>query len=159
MTEEEHHEAIPSEADQWPIDIRSLTKGQDIPSSQCEEIMGVRQSSARYPFAMLAFRAWIMTESARIGIPLSVSMRAGGLHINSDGEASRYHAKLAKDAERSVFRNFGHLCRTVNAAALSDQERAAHETRVRVLALKTAALKSARKEIGIDQQAIETDAE
>lgn len=149
-------ESLPAEADTWPLDINSLHKGQDLPASQCETIVGVRQSAARYPFALLGLREWIMTESARIGNPMSVSMRAGGLHINVDAEASRYHSKLAKDAERSVHRNFAHLCRTVSAAGLNEHERGEHEQRVRVLSLKVAALKSARGSIAATPNNIES---
>lgn len=132
------------EPEVWPIDINALAKGQDIPQSQCEEIMQAKVGTSRYPFALMALRSWIMDESARASKPLSVSIKSNGLHINMDGEASRYHAKLAKDAERSLFRNFGHLARTVTDANLTDHERMEHRQRVAVWAMKTSALKNAR---------------
>jgi hypothetical protein len=85
-----------------------------------------------------------MDESARTGKPLAVSMRANGLHINMDGEASRYHHGLAKDAERAIFRHMGHLARTVNETAMTEHEKMEHRQRLAVWALKTAALKNAR---------------
>lgn len=141
---DENTESLPAEVDAWPLDVSKLQKGQDLPASQCEEIVGVKQTAARYPFALMGLREWIMIESAKAGTPLSVSMRAGGLHINVDAEASRYHAKLARDAERSVHRNFAHLCRTVSGNALNEHEKAEHEQRVRLLSLKIAALKGVR---------------
>lgn len=142
---------LPSEVDTWPIDVRKLTKGQDLPVTQCEEILGARQNTTRYQFALMQLREWIMTQSAFIGMPLSISMRAGGLHVNTDGEASRYHDKLAKEGERSIRRNFSHLCRTVNTNLLTEHEKQAHEQHVRVWSLKTAALKGAARTIRHDE--------
>lgn len=136
-------EELTQVADTWPLDVRKLSKGDNLTVAQVEEITGTAAGSSRFPFAVMGLRAYIMQETARTGSPLSVSIRNGGLHVNTDAEASQYHHRLARDGERSIHRNFQHLCRTVSVAKLSDHERADHERHQRVWALKIAAMKKA----------------
>jgi citrate synthase len=142
-------DSIQAEALPYPLDIDKLERGQTLLAEECEQIIGVHRLHRTYDLRLLALREWIMQESARRRRPLSVCCKKGGLHINTDPEAAEYHARLAADGERKIGANFARMCRTVRPGQLGDLQRQAHETNIRVWALKWSALKSA--EIGADQ--------
>lgn len=144
MTE---HITEPETADvsPYPLDVSSLTRGQDITEAECAQIIGAKPGDKRWPFAMMMLVGWIMHESEAAGAPLSACQRKGGIHINTDAEAAVYHVRSAAKHEDGIKRNFRHLCKTVRADDLNDIQRMDHEQNVKLLALKVAALKGANK--------------
>ncbi len=130
-----------TESEPWPLDVTTLAKGQVITQGQCEHIIGMKADHLRFPFELMRIREHIMSESERTGVPLSVAIRGNSLVINTDGEASHYHSRLAKQAERSIHRNLHHLVKTVNIGGLSAAERSDHERRVSIWAMKAGRLK------------------
>ena len=128
----------------YPIDVAALTRGQDITMAECIDILGIQPEDKRWPFAMLMVTAWIIHESAALGSPLSVCQRKGGIHINTDSEASVYHARNAGKHEDGIRRNFTMLCKTVRADDLNEIQRLDHAQSVKLWALKVAALRGAR---------------
>jgi hypothetical protein len=137
-------ETMEQQPTRWPLDVRTLRKGQRLTPQECAEILGKPEPEA---MDLLGLREYIMDASEDAGLNFSVRVDAGGIRINEDAEASEYHARECERAERKLGRNFRRLCRTVDASALNDEQRAQHETSVRVQALKVAALRGARKEI------------
>ena len=132
----------PVETEPWPLDIKTITKGRIITQEECEKITGMRADHLRFPFELMRVRAFIMDESERIGTPFSVAIRGNSLVVNTDGEASEYHSRLAKMAERSIHRNLHHLIKTVDVGKLTAEERSAHERRVAIWAMKAGRLKN-----------------
>jgi hypothetical protein len=129
----------------YPLDVSSLTRGQDITEAECAQIIGCKPDDKRWPFGMMGLVEWISHESEATGRPLSVCQRRGGIHINTDAEAAVYHVNNANKHEDGIRRNFRRLCKTVRADDLNDIQRMEHEQNVKLLALKVAALKGANK--------------
>lgn len=142
-TQGNHMENIEdTEPEIWPIDVRSLVKGQTITQEECERIAGFSATHPRYPFEIMSLREFIMQESERLGTPLSIAIRGGSLVVNTDAQASDYHSRLAKMGERSIHRNFYHLAKTVDCSKLTEQERSQHDRRIAIWAMKSARLRS-----------------
>ncbi len=127
----------------YPLDVRALVKGQSLTASECEKITGVPAAHPRFAFEMMRLREDIMRLSAQAGMPLSVRIHGCELIINTDSEASSYHAKLAKEGERSIVRNLHHLTRTVDVTKLTGPEREEHDRRLRLWGMKAARLRGA----------------
>lgn len=134
-------------AEVYPLDVTRLTKGQDIPQPECERIAGVSATHSRYQWELLALRMHIIRESSMFGRPLSVAIRGNSLHVNTDAEASDYHAKLAKEAERSVHRNCHMIRHAVDAGNLTEEQRRVHDRRVAIIAMKSASLRQRTPQI------------
>lgn len=137
----------------WPLDVAKLAKGQVIGETECEEIVGIKSTHPRYPFELMGLREFIMSETGRTGAALSVAIRGNSLVINTDAQASMYHARLAKMGERAVHRNFYHLAKTVDTGKLTAQERADHDRRIAIWAMKSARLKSGSGQLPHSQAA------
>lgn len=124
------------ETEIYPLDVTKLNRGDVIEQSECERIAGVRADHARYRLHLEGLRDWVMKESEARGCPLSVATHGNSLRINTDAEASVYHARLCKQGERQIYRNLHRLTTTVRPDALPQREREAHERRVGLLAQK-----------------------
>jgi hypothetical protein len=144
---ESPQEIIEASATPWPLDFTKLQKGQTITTKELESITGIPSTHPNYNFALMTLRQDIMTQTERMGKPLSVRIHQLSLVINTDAEASLYHAKLGREAERCVFRNAHYLKNTVDVANLTNEERAEHDRRLLVAGVKTAALRGAKDHI------------
>jgi len=120
----------------YPLDVTKLTRGDVIEQVECERIAGVAASHARYRLHLEGLRDWIMKESEARGCPLSVATHGNGLRINTDVEASTYHARLCKQGERQIYRNLHRLTTTVRREVLPQREQEAHDRRCALLAQK-----------------------
>ena len=125
----------------YPLDVRSLRKGQYLGPDAVQKITGVKQDHPHYLFAVLQLREYIVKESQRLGSPLSIATHNGGIQVNTDEQAVQYHHKLAKDAARAIFRHQGMLRIAVDVRNLSDKSKQDYDRKLTLWGSKIAALK------------------
>lgn len=143
MSEDDDGSEIDFGADIYPLDWTTLRKGQDLTASQVAEATGVRSDHPRFPFAVLGLRDFIHRASADGGKPLSVCVRKGGLHINTDSEAIGYHDGRAKQNQRGIFRQLYMLSKAIDPAALTSEEQQRHTRALCLWGAKAGALRRA----------------
>lgn len=122
------------ETEIYPVDVTKLNRGDVVSQGECERILGVTVDHARYRLKLEWLRDWIFRETEKNGDPLSVATYKNGLRVNTDEEASRYHAHIADQCESRIFLNQHRLIVTVRRDQLTQREQAAHDRRLALMA-------------------------
>lgn len=132
-----------AEAIQWPpIPAEECAKGNTITPARLVELgaMTGDPGSGRWAFRLLALRDEIQRTHK-----VSVRIYKGGLHINTDAEASLYHNGRGEHAVTSIKRQVASLHSLVDPSRLTPAQQAAHDRSLCVWGAKIAALKRAAK--------------
>jgi hypothetical protein len=109
----------------YPIDFKSLRKGQVLSTEHLEYVTGVSSLDfEKFAFAVLNLRKEIMD---RTGYTVRIDQRQ--LRILTDAEASVYNHKRLHGRVNGMFRDFNHL-RKVDVLQLKDDEKKQHERRL-----------------------------
>lgn len=134
-----------AEAVTWPpIPDEELTKGSTLSPERLVELgaMSGDPTSGRWAFRLLALRDEV-TKRHRV----SVRIVRGGLHINTDSEASEYHNGRGECAVGSIKRQVAALHNLVDPSRLTGAQQAAHDRSLCVWGAKMAALKRVTRQI------------
>jgi hypothetical protein len=130
------------EAEIYPLDVTELKRGEVIDAARCAGITRKEPGTDSYRLALLSLRKWIMDETHERGEPLSIAIEGDTLRVNTDAEASDYHARLCETGQAQVYRNLRHLQRTVRRAILSPDEQKQHDRRLLLWAQKVMRLRA-----------------
>lgn len=130
-----------SEPDLYPLDWRSLVKGQEIPVQECERMLGVSRTDRRYGLRLVSARDYIMRCRAEIGQPVSLRISRGGLIVMTDPGASEYHAGRAEQGVRTIARHHRRLVALVDRSALDAEAQREHDRAVALGAARIQALR------------------
>jgi len=139
-----------AEAMAWPgIPSTEVVKGNTITATRLAEIGCISgdPTSGRYAFRLLKLRDELMQKSVRDGMPISVRICKGGLHINTDPEASVYHNDRGENGIHMVKRQVSALANLVDSSLLSSAEQQSHDRKLCVWGARMAALKRATRNI------------
>jgi hypothetical protein len=137
-----------AEAMAWPgIPAAEIVKGNTLTSTRLIEIGCIYgdPTSGRYAFRLLKLRDELMQKSVRDGTPISVRISKGGLHINTDAEASIYHHDRGENGIHMVKRQVSALANIVDASRLSSAEQQSHDRKLCIWGARMAALKRSTK--------------
>lgn len=135
------------EVAEYPLDISKLKKGMTLTATElvaCGAINGPWNRND-WAFDLLRLRDWIMARSIENGTPFSVRISRGGLHINTDSEASEYHDKRAHNAQRGIFRQIKAMHNLVDVSQLNDQQQQQHNRSLCNWGAKAAMIKKAER--------------
>lgn len=88
----------------YPIDVTTLNKGDVFPIAQCEQLVLRKFGTPQYSFGMLKLRQYIMRRRREIGMPVTVAIRKGELHILTDEHAATYNVSQFNQGRRRVVR-------------------------------------------------------
>lgn len=128
-------------ADLYPLDWRSLEKGQEIPAETCEKMLGVSRHDKRYGLRLIAARDYIMRARLEEGRPVSVRISKGGLLVMLDSSASEYHAGRAEVGVRQIVRHQRNMVVLVDRSALTAEAQREHDRTVALGAARVQALR------------------
>ncbi len=139
----------------FPLDVSKLTKGQNVPATECAGILGTQIGTAAHQLKLLGLRDTLMKLSYTRGEPLSIRIVRDGLHINTDAEASVYHADIAAMGEGMMIRHLGHMGRTVDLSKLTSSQQDQHVRSMAVLSMKVKRMQAPAKLEGPEMPRIE----
>jgi hypothetical protein len=128
------------------LNVETLNRGDDITPEECERILGIDRDHEHFPLKLATLASQIIRESGRSSRRLSACCRQGGIHINTDFEASVYHAKLARTSERGLLRHTTLMRTTVRVSQLTATQRRQHDEALCRMATKVAALRRAARD-------------
>lgn len=125
-----------------PIPEGELAKGNTITADRLEELgaMSGDRVSAKWAFRLLRLRDEIQSIHK-----VSVRILRGGLHINTDAEASEYHNGRGEGGLQMIKRQVNSMHKLVDASKLSPAEQARHDRSLCVWGARMAGLKRAVK--------------
>lgn len=139
-----------TQANAWPpIPDSEIFKGATLTPARLIELGAISGSpmEAQWAFRILRLRDEIMERSKREGSPLSVRISKGGLHINTDAQATIYHDDRGELAMSSVRRQVQALATLIDPSKLSSAEQVAHDRKLCLWGARMASLKRATKAI------------
>lgn len=129
----------------FPIDTKTLNKGDYLSPEWCEVTTGVDRSEPDYRFALLDLKATIIRNSIDDGRPLSCVIRGDGLYVQHDNEASVYHDKRAGAGVRLMARGLASMSALVDPSRLTERELDTHTRSQSLRALQVQAVRGATR--------------
>jgi hypothetical protein len=132
-----------AQAMSWPpIPDSECVKGNTLTPNRLVELgaMSGDPTSGKWAFRLLALRDELMRKHR-----VSVKIHKGGLHINTDAEASEYHNGRGEQAVVTIKRQVSCLHSLVDPSRLSPAQQAAHDRSLCIWGAKLAGLKRATK--------------
>ena len=127
----------------WPpIPEEEIQKGNTLTPTRLVELgaMAGDPTSGKWAFRLLGLRDELMRKHR-----ISVKIHKGGLHINTDAEASDYHNGRGEQAVTTIKRQVSLLHTVVDVAKLSAAQTANHDRALCIWGAKMAALKRATR--------------
>lgn len=93
--------------EQYPLDVKQLTKGQTIEAHEVSRMLGVKLDDVNaYRIAMLQLRGWIEQTTAELGIHLHLQCRRDDLYVLTDIEDVDYQDRQHHNGMRKMGRSF-----------------------------------------------------
>lgn len=129
----------------FPIDTRTLNKGDELSAEWCEATMGVKRHNPRYRLALLKLKERIIGNAIDDGRPLSIVIKGDGLRIQHDNEASVYHDGRSGAGVRMMARGLRNLNALVDQSALTAGQLADHARAVAIRAMQVQAVRGATR--------------
>lgn len=131
----------------YPLDVRTLSKGDIISAAECERLTGGKRSQPNYPLMLLGLRDAIARELKKIGVVYTLRISHGEILVCTDAEAARYNRRIVKLSVRRVRRS--HIRNLhVDTSKLTDEQRKSHERSIIHSGILLAASRSSRKKLG-----------
>lgn len=133
----------------YPLDFDTLEKGTVIPREKVEEIMGVKFTSPRYQFKLMALVDMIQRGLKKRGLLWTVVIRGDQVRILTDAEAVEHNQKQTERGRRKMTRAFVRN-RAVDVSQLSEEQKQTHERQLlnqgRMLQAMRVALRAIKSE-------------
>jgi hypothetical protein len=142
-----------SKDERYPIDTMKLNKGDNLSAEKCAEILKTVPGTSWHSLGLLALRDVIMGQSEAEHRPLSCCVKADGLHIHTDVEASEYYHNSVERHVRGVRRSHQCMVTHVDHTQLLECDQRVYERRQLAMSLQVQALNRCRRHIGKEERA------
>jgi len=133
----------------FPIDYKSLKKGDIIPINRIEEITGAKHGTSKYDFSCLKLKGRIESELRELGYIWTIAGVDGNLKILTDPEAAIYNHREQVAARRRQLRRF-ELQQHVDSAILPEDQKQQHERRLEINGRYIQSMLDTRKQLSLE---------